>query len=789
MLRKLTSILMICTLLFCCVGISAAEPGQPLAPLCVAEVIQTDNFVSRLAEFENTPNAVGYLRQDGAKTVYLFDQDIRYLNNGTYVEKTTLSQSSPATSSVGSSTQHANMMDAFVSSAQPDTCFGEGTTAYIGTHDTYGTCRMFIRFVGLATLGIDYNRVISAYYHVTDNTPTTRSEIEAYYVTEDWNERAVTWNDMPNYDGNEIITTLNIPNVHGSDISDFYITQAVKGWLQGIPSYGILLKDKDDENLVTFATKEDTTAANYLSITYYDDNDSDYVSTNTDSTRMGTQGITSGEYYYIYNKKSGLFLTAESASENAGIYQNNLNGTHLQRWKLTYNTSGNYYTMTCGTTGYNLQVDGTTASNLKLLKTAASSTGTNQRWQIVRNWDGSYKIASLLNTNFAISVAASSTNDGAFACLYQHTVNRSREDDWTILPVTKKNASIYYYTDSAIENGITYTSEMNTFLNNDGFSSSVIADASMQSIYTSLHNNSIVIYKGHGEESFLHNFTDPSIKIVGSGRANNLYAINDLPYNQLSDLQMFLGAGCLSGRDSTDNSNIGLVGSFFDRGTHFVTMPIHEIYYGHAVLNDYTNGEWWMHVILSLEVGKDIYTALADADEYLYGVMTREYNNQNCRHTLGDGSIKIIASTSTATSPLQTAGLANAANRMAASNFLSTVTPVMNTASGHYKDSSNNLYQLKSSGKVSSYIANTDSLELGDYVVNQTVALKTTQNFLTKMGVSVSDCTMTYSNAYSKTFRVVYENDVKRISLTLKADQNGNVYITHYFNTDKEVLS
>ncbi|MBQ6818837.1 MAG: RICIN domain-containing protein [Clostridia bacterium] len=514
MLRKFTSILMVCILLFCCVSISSANSFESLAPLCVAEVIQTDHFVSRLSEFENTPNTIGFLRQDGAKTVYVFNQDIRYIENGVYVDKTTLNQNNTRTSSIGSSVQHIGMADSFVSSAQPTTCFGNHSVAYIGTHDTYGVSHMYVKFTGLASLGIDYNRVISAYYHVTDNTITTRSEIEAYYATEDWNETTINWNNRPDYDGNEIITTLNIPNTHGSDISDFYITQAVKGWLQGLPSYGILLKDKDNDNLVTFATKEDSTAANYLCITYYDEDDTSYVSTNTDSSRLGTQGITSGDYYYIYNKNSGLFLTAESDSENAGIYQNNLNGTHLQKWKLTYNSNGDYYTLACGSTGYHLQVNGTTAYNLRLLKTSTTSSGINQRWKVIRNWDGSYRIASMIDTNYVISVALGSANDGAFCCLYQHTVDHSREDDWTILPVEKGPVSIYNF-DLTYVNSMPYSSYIETFLHNMGFSNirsytntQTFEDASALTGYQNLQTDSIMLYYGHGHEGALTFCTD-----------------------------------------------------------------------------------------------------------------------------------------------------------------------------------------------------------------------------------------------------------------------------------------
>lgn len=277
-------------------------------------------------------------------------------------------------------------------------------------------------------------------------------------------------------------------------------------------------------------------------------------------------------------------------------------------------------------------------------------------------------------------------------------------------------------------------------------------------------------------------------KIKGSNIINesNSYALNTLPYNQLSKLQLLLTNSCCTGQDLNygEVSELSFVGTAYDRGAHFVTSHLLE-----TSGVDSSSHEWRLRIIMGLVVGKDIYTALADADEYLYGVMNQSYNNQNSRHTMGDGSIKVIESTaSTATASLQTTNLAHAANRMTSQNFLSTVTPVMSTANGHYKDSASNLYQIETNGKISSYVANTDSLELGDYEVNQTVALKTAENFLNKMGVSTGGCTLTHSNAYSKTFRVVYENDAKRISVTLKADKNGNVYITHYFNTDKEGL-
>ena len=786
MLRKFVSGLLVVGILFCCVPMSVAELANNVVPAWLTELVGEHSYQSRLPEFESSANMIGFLRSDGAKTVYIFNQNIRTLaERGVSDENMSSAQLTITETSI----PNVSMADAFVSSARPTACFGNQTVAYIGSHDVYDACRMFVKFTGLSSLEIDYNKVISAYYHITDNNSSTRSEIEAYYVTEDWNESAVTWNTMPDYDGTEIITTLNFPNVHGEDITDFYITQAVKGWLQGLPSYGILLKDKDDEKLTKCLTRENSLAMNYLAITYYDEaNEGCYSENNREHpSRLGTAGIVSGEYYYIYNKNSGLFLTANSNSANAGIYQNAFNQTHLQQWKLVYNVTDEYYTLSCGTTGLNLQVSGTTASNGKLLKTATPSTGQNQRWKIQRNWDGSYQIASVINIVYVVSIASASTNDNAFAWLYQHTVDYSKEDDWTIIPVQKKNASVYYYSDQKIESGVSYTVQMKNYFSDWGFSAAALVDVSMQDLYSSLVSQSIVMYKGHGEEGKLCQLNNKGSVVIddaylvasnSSDNKDTLYALSELQYNQLSDLQLFMSAGCLSGRDGFDE-NTNLIGVAYDRGAHFACAPLHEVYYD----MDGLNGEWWMMVTLALSVGKDIYTALADADEYLYGIMNYVYNNQNSRHAIGDNSLKIVRSATSNAS--QSSQINNVGTRIKSSQFPSLLTPLQKE---FYKDSGNNVYQIKSTGEISCYIADLERMAIGNTVVDQSKALATTQQFLEDMGIDSTNYTVTHSNAYSKTFRASYENQTNRISFTLKADEQGEVYITHYFNTDKEVV-
>ena len=596
---------------------------------------------------------------------------------------------------------------------------------------------------------------------------------------------------MPDYDGTEIITTLNFATAFSDDITDFYITQAVKGWLQGLPSYGILLKDKDDEELVKCLTRENSLAMNYLAITYYDEADEGYYSENNaeQPSRLGTAGIVSGEYYYIYNKNSGLFLTANSNSANAGIYQNAFNQTHLQQWKLMYNVTDEYYTLSCGTTGLNLQVNGTSASNGKLLKTATPSTGQNQRWKIQRNWDGSYQIASIIDTAYVVSIASASTNNNAFAWLYKHTVNHSKEDDWTIIPVSKKSATVYYYDDdSGISSSVQYTSQMRSFLSNLGFSASALSNASMENLYEALPLQSVVMYKGHGDNGSLIKYKfstglEIQDKVVGSGNDENnedhSYLLSQLSYNHLGDLQLFITDSCLSGRDGVEG-NTSLLGVAYDRGAHFACAPLHSVY------NNPNNSanEWFMMVTLALSVGKDIYTALADADEYLYGIMTSVYNNQNSRHAIGDNNLKIVRPETNVS--LQISQLNNIGVRISDSQFHSSLTPLQKE--GFYKDNGDSMYQINSNGEVSCYIADLESMVIGNTLVDQRKALAITQQFLEDMGVDSTNYTVTHSNAYSKTFRVSYENQTNRISFTLKADEQGEVYITHYFNTEKEVV-
>ena len=65
-----------------------ALPVSPGPSFLDAQEEASSTHLRRLAEYENTTDAVGYLNNDGTKTVYIYGDDVRYQDNsGRMVEK------------------------------------------------------------------------------------------------------------------------------------------------------------------------------------------------------------------------------------------------------------------------------------------------------------------------------------------------------------------------------------------------------------------------------------------------------------------------------------------------------------------------------------------------------------------------------------------------------------------------------------------------------------------------------------------------------------------------------
>ncbi len=789
MCKKILSALLCVSLILCIPSAYAISNNSnaALVPAALEGVIPSDGIVSRLSEYENTPNVIGYSLEDGSNVVYILSKNFRTKQtDGTYTETATLS----SVTSLEPSEQTTLIYDSFVAANRPTTNYGTSINSYIGTEASYGVCRQYTRFDGLSNLGIDQDLVTSAVYHSDITQISGGSLLDVYLVTGSWSETAITWNNKPNYDNSEIITTLDSTHPHNTSdtkLQDFYITRAVKGWLQGLPNYGIMIKEKEDACLVRLDTFETTNSSAYLAITYFDDESTEYVSTNSTTNHYGTKGITSGTRYYIYNKKSEKFLTADSTSAGAGLSQYAFNDTGSQKWILTYNQTSGYYTIKSAATGFYLQVNGTTAYDLRTLKMDSGYSATGAKWTIVRNWDGSYQINTNINTAYSITVAAGSTADGAFCCLYQHTVDHNKQDDWTIIPVANGTASVYDFHLSKI-NTTSLQDDIHLRLSNMGFNATTYTSSSTSFVHASeayerLKTDSFFGYFGHGNRSqlgFCSN-DDPEENltyITGSISSPNIsYALSELPYNQLSQLKIMLNESCCTGRNDEGASNF--VGTAYDRGAHFVTAHVLETYSGGIV--DYS-AYWKLTVMMNLAVGNTIYEGLAAADDYLYNTIGVT-NNLECRHTLGDNNIKLYFASADTTSAANVATVCE--NTVMSALTTQTIDGV---TSQYYKDTDNNLYGYDSANQqLNYYIASVNSAEYGNQVVSQSAALSCASNFLEKHDISVAGYTVDHSNAYAKDFRIVYENDNHRMALKLQANDAGEVIVTNFFTYNKEV--
>lgn len=132
----------------------------------------------------------------------------------------------------------------------------------------------------------------------------------------------------------------------------------------------------------------------------------------------GVTSLTSGATYYVKNKWSQIYLTADNSGANgAYITQENFTGASNQQWRLTYNgthwllSPQNYILVT---TYMNIYGGGT--NNGTLLRTWPGTDNASQ-WQAVSQSSGVFSLRAREDTNKSADVYNGSKLPGASVIL------------------------------------------------------------------------------------------------------------------------------------------------------------------------------------------------------------------------------------------------------------------------------------------------------------------------------------------------------------------------------------
>lgn len=458
---------------------------------------------------------------------------------------------------------------------------GNYSTAVLGTNSPYDVGRMYVKFDLSALSGISYDRIISAYYRVYKfGTNDSNKKMDAYLVKEAWQENTITWDNKPDYFNERLCTTnsseSNSIMYSGERKSDFYITQAVQAWLQGVENNGILIKERNDSGTVNYIQKEGSGSHPYcLNVLYA-----------TESFSSRSIGIQEGKYY-IKSKINNMLMTASGSQV---VQQNLLANPASQVWYLEYEGNG-YYTISPMSDRTKVVKN---TSNISLINANYSNYAL---WKIRRNWDGSFSIMNKeSNDTKNISAGANYSIEGQPLIYGNDSMGLDKFDDWTFIPAQKGDANIFSFSgnNSSVINTEQGAVDTKGIFNSLGYNSTAYNNKEASFALSKMPSSDLFIYYGHGESGCLgFIFEDSTIEsglnetyLTGGPTGwigdSNVSTVQSLSYNALYNQMLTLYDACLAGRDMPQNNSDGkassLIGMTYFRGSHYTVGFMNETY-------------------------------------------------------------------------------------------------------------------------------------------------------------------------------------------------------------------
>lgn len=493
-----------------------------------------------------------------------------------------------------STTSSSGITTASVYEDSPTSNYGSETYNGVGVNSTRGNAYTYVKFNLSALSNIRYDNILSAHYDTYELTGSfAYTAVESYIVASTWSESTITWQNKPHYYSDEKVSTVNIGISVGTDTSEpysMYITSAVQAWRQGLPNNGLVLKSRTDTGVwKQLPSDENTSKPPCLVVTY-----------TTDTELTQALGVNSSTMYYLVNKNSGKYVTAKSLIAGDDVTQQSGNGTALQAWKLTHVSNG-YYSIKCSTSTACLEVEDASLLQGANIVVGSYAGADNQLFKIRRNWDGSYRILSKITGDVrGLAVASSSTSNGALIKQYAYTLDfeqEEKEDDWTLLPTQKGEASLFGHTLEAtgdIETVSTWNT-CTTFLSNRGYDPVLYTDSTATIGLQKLQSSALWLFSGHGETSFImfsRANEDPTY-LAATGSYENTITLDQLSANSLKNLVLCLYSSCKTG---ADRNNSNMTGVTYKKGAHYVISHPKSVKTAHS-------DSWITNFIVSLSVG------------------------------------------------------------------------------------------------------------------------------------------------------------------------------------------
>ncbi len=675
-----------------------------------------------------------------------------------------------------------NLTGASVYSKEASTTHGQSIVHHIGYNATKGTAYTFVKFNLSALDNIRYDNITSACYRFTEGSSNDATAVlQAYFVKSAWNESTITWNNKPAY-YNEIISSANINNSRNSSQYDLYITKAVQGWLQGLPNYGIMFRERDDDQWQTLFSDNCSINQPCLVVTYVDD-----------AAPTQAPGIKNDTLYYLLNKANGKYLAAAGTTTGSYVTENSSAAIAQKAWTLS-SRGNNYYSITCN--GLALTASSTASGSTIKLQTY-SSTNTQQQWKIIRNWDGSYQLINKAAESRSLCLSGGAQTNGTNVKLAAHTLpidTTKRNADWTLIPAVKGTASFLFFNNMfQSEAELPYKiPTQNTMSNLRWFSSNMGYSTQLKTDFVNVNSSALELMKESAIYFCLSHGLESSQSYVGFDL--NHASISRVSENYFCNSHLIIYQGCRVGANTT-NDTANMTGLTYKRGAHYVISHPKNISYGF-------NNTWSQVLFASFSVESPMGVSKKNADDDLFEKSdpTQIHGNMNYRHDLGDDSFRFDLPD--ASQNTQSSLVSNSIEKIYTGNFSKNELSLESAKNElqkiedqgakdaenvytTYKDAYNNVYFVRAN-TLETYLPNIDGLELGHTDVDSETALQQASTFLSSAGYDITGFTITHSNEYSKKYRVIYQYNIgetettEKLYLYFEAEQDGTVHLVRF---------
>ena len=818
-------------LLFGTMSQAIANDGMPLEEVSATQAVKP---IAYTHDFDGYGNVVGVLNSDGTKTAYLFSS----LEQAEGVDSVTglvSTQEEKLQRNSGAQSRGVNrpaIIDAPVYSKTEKSIMNYNTnpSMIIGNTSAYEIGRVYMKFdlSSLDSMGIAYTDILSACLYFTESTTIpagTKSVIQAYLVSGEWEPSTVTWKTKPDYYGYEMIGCSNVGSVDEffaqQTTNQLYITKAVMAWMQGLDNNGILLKEKDDEFDSRFYTTDwpITSQKPYVTVTYCGYSD--------ESAYTIGQGIVNNTKYYIVNKETGKYLTATSTATGTAITQEDFSNMQetTQQWKFTEISSAASYKITLADTNKCLKNSSTALNNPVVLGTTATTTA--QTWRLFRNWNGTYRFHSKVSSFGAVQAngTASAVIQDEYSCNFEHF------DEWTLIAVSKGQANFY---DFDIDINTTYGTETMTDVAEAlaGYSSATrTTNSSVTNIDDVLQNSSLFYFSGHGKRGKLCFYTSEDVLQGDLIVCNNIreqttdISMEDWNANSLAKSQLVVLSTCLSGGDATTETGStvdeNMAGRMYWLGAHNVVSSFNATTPGYDLA-------WNSAFMTGVLLGRSLRTAKMRADYHLYddyfmditsSIEGVAYGNVNERHDLGDesyvpGFTPDYAFTKESydynylpqlTLSTSIASYTNVVRKKNGNTIIypkfnlpkdaikQDNTPCLDNEFDVYMDEHGGIYwYYEGTNILHSYEPYTEDLKIGNGVVDSEEAMALATEFLREMEYNVNGYQVKTSNKHSKNYTIEFfktkseNNTTKKLVFHMQAKEEeangvpGEVFITSF---------